>query len=122
MARRRKVEFDELVPEEVIETTEHHTVSELMNILDELETQFKKTVEDYEKRIKDLTNRIEMLEEDFKEVVDAITKSKGGAVSTPSSTPMGTPSIPTGPSSGPSGGPSRGPSGGPSGGPAIPKL
>jgi len=121
MARRRnKVDFDELVPEEVIESTEHKTVSELTNIIEELETQFKKSVEDYEKKIEDLTSRLEMLEDDFKEVINAIQKSKGGAPvqaktnPVASSSPVSAPKAPSGPTGGPSGGPS--------GSPAIPKL
>ncbi len=118
MARRRnKVDFDELVPEDVIKSTDHKTVGELNSIIQELEKQLETTVEDYEKRIEDLTNRIDLLEEDFKEVLNAIQKAKGGAVATPTATPAGTATVPSGP-----GGPSGGPSGGPTGSPAIPKL
>jgi chaperonin cofactor prefoldin len=75
MSRRRHRsldDLDDLLPNELIETTSGSTVVELKAIVDQLEEQMDEMIENYEKRIKDLSERLESIENDFKQVLEAL--------------------------------------------------
>ncbi|RMG32619.1 MAG: hypothetical protein D6732_13170 [Methanobacteriota archaeon] len=112
--RKKKIELDELLPEEVVESTETTTVEGLAEIVNQIKEQLDEAMSKFETLTKDLVERIELLESDFKQVAQALQKAQqsGGAA------PSGPPSV--GPPSGgpPMGGP-RPPTGPPTGGPKL---
>ncbi len=98
MSRRRKrslEELDDLLPNELIETTSGSTVIELKAIVSQLEKQVKEMIEKYEDQIDLLADRLESIESDFIQVVEALSPSGSGMIPTrPSPT---APSSATGP-------------------------
>ena len=115
MSRRRPRkldDLDDLLPNELIESTGGSTVIELKEIVNQLEEQMEEMIGSYEKRIEDLTNRLESIEDDFKQVLNALDGS-GGSSPAPAAAPA---------TSGPSTGPSTGPKGPAPPGGSGPKL
>lgn len=76
MSRRQKRrtvdDLDDLLPSELIETSRGSTVNELSDIVSSLEKQMEEVVGKYEDRITDLNDRLESIEKDFKQVVEAL--------------------------------------------------
>ena len=104
MARRRNRslnDLDDLLPNELIETTGGSTVIELKEIVDQLEGQMEEMIESYESRISDLSERLESIEEDFKQVLQALDGASGSSGPAPPPTASGPAPSPAGPSSGP---------------------
>ncbi len=119
--RKTKIDMDDLLPEEVVESTDFTTTQELLNIVEDVKKQLTDAIGKFETLAKDLTERIELLESDFKQVARALQKA--GQVSQGT-----TPAAPAA-SSGPpdTGGPPPQMGGGPKpptmgGGPNPPKL
>ncbi len=116
--------MDDLLPEEVVESTDATTVDELSKIVNQIKQQLEDAVSKFETLSKDLTERIELLESDFKQV--ALALQKAGQIANQQPTVPTTPSVPSGaPPSGPSPGGPRPAPGGPrpaTGGPRPPKL
>lgn len=109
--RHRNIEdLDPLLPNDVLTSTSGTTVNELQKIVDDLQKELDDVVEKYEGRISDLTERLELIETDFKQIIQSL----GG---TPAATPSA--ASPPGP---PSIGGASPPPGPPSGGPQPPKL
>ena len=75
--RRTVNDMDDLLPSELIETTSSSTTADLANIVTELEKQMDEIVDKYENQIQELSNRLESIENDFKQVVEAL--KSGGA-------------------------------------------
>ena len=75
--RRTVNDMDDLLPSELIETTSSSTTADLANIVTELEKQMDDIVDKYENQIQELSNRLESIENDFKQVVEAL--KSGGA-------------------------------------------
>ena len=69
--------MDDLLPNELIETTSASTTADLVTIVSELENQMEDMVDKYEKQITELSSRLESIENDFKQVVEAL--KSGGA-------------------------------------------
>ena len=67
--------MDDLLPSELIETTSSSTTADLANIITGLEDQMEEMVKQYEKQIKELSDRLESIENDFKQVVEALKSS-----------------------------------------------
>lgn len=90
MSRRRRSleDLDDLLPNELIETSSGSTVADLSSIVKELEAQMKNVIDQYESKIADLTDRLESIEKDFKQVVDAL-KSSGSSSGSPIPGPPG---------------------------------
>ncbi len=109
--RKKKIELDELLPEEVVESTETTTVEGLAEIVNQIKEQLDEAMSKFDTLTKDLVERIELLESDFKQVAQALQKAQQGA---------GSPQVPSGPPTAgpPSGGP-RPPTGPPTGGPKL---
>jgi len=81
MSRRRKTvdDLDALLPSEMIESSGGGaTVAELKSIVTQLESQMEEMIGKYEKKITDLNDRLESIETDFKQVVEALGGSGGG--------------------------------------------
>ncbi|OLS27392.1 MAG: hypothetical protein HeimC2_12320 [Candidatus Heimdallarchaeota archaeon LC_2] len=74
--RRTVNDMDDLLPSELIETTSSSTTADLASIVSGLENQMDEIVDKYEKQIEELSNRLESIENDFKQVVEAL-KSGG---------------------------------------------
>lgn len=106
--RKKKIELDDLLPEEVVESTETTTVEGLAEIVKQIQEQLDEAMGKFETLTKDLVERIELLESDFKQVAQALQKA-GQAGSSAAPPPVG---------GAPSGGP-RPPSGPPTGGPKL---
>ena len=75
--RRTVNDMDDLLPSELIETTSSSTTADLASIVSGLENQMDEIVDKYEKQIEELSNRLESIENDFKQVVEAL--KSGGA-------------------------------------------
>ncbi|MCE7734570.1 MAG: hypothetical protein GPJ54_06820 [Candidatus Heimdallarchaeota archaeon] len=75
--RRTVNDMDDLLPNELIETTSASTTADLVTIVSELENQMEDMVDKYEKQINELSSRLESIENDFKQVVEAL--KSGGA-------------------------------------------
>ena len=75
--RRTVNDMDDLLPNELIETTSSSTTADLASIVTGLENQMDDIVEKYENQIQELSNRLESIENDFKQVVEAL--KSGGA-------------------------------------------
>lgn len=75
--RRTVNDMDDLLPNELIETTSASTTADLVTIVSELENQMEDMVDKYEKQINALSSRLESIENDFKQVVEAL--KSGGA-------------------------------------------
>ena len=73
--RRTVNDMDDLLPSELIETTSSSTTADLANIITGLEDQMEEMVKQYEKQIKELSDRLESIENDFKQVVEALKSS-----------------------------------------------
>ena len=103
MSRRRHrslEDLDDLLPSDMIEATGGSTVSELKTIVDQLEEQMGEMIESYETRIKDLTDRLQSIENDFKQVLEALDGGSGGGSASPTA-PGPQIGGPTPPSTGP---------------------
>jgi archaellum component FlaC len=75
--RRTVNDMDDLLPNELIETTSASTTADLVTIVSELENQMEDMIDKYEKQINELSSRLESIENDFKQVVEAL--KSGGA-------------------------------------------
>lgn len=75
--RRTVDDMDDLLPSELIETTTASTTADLVSIVAGLENQMEEMVDKYEKQIQELSERLESIENDFKQVVEAL--KSGGA-------------------------------------------
>lgn len=73
--RRTVNDMDDLLPSELIETTSSSTTADLGSIITGLESQMEEMVGKYEKEIKELSDRLESIENDFKQVVEALRSS-----------------------------------------------
>ncbi|MCH8906924.1 MAG: hypothetical protein IH840_07525 [Candidatus Heimdallarchaeota archaeon] len=89
MSRRRKTvdDLDALLPNELIETSAGSTVGELKTIVTQLESQMEEMIDKYENKIQQLTDRLESIETDFKQVVDALSGAGGGGSTGPPAPP-----------------------------------
>ena len=97
MARRKeRIKLGDLVPEEVIESTSHSTISELSNAIVDLERQLQESSKKYERKIQEITKKLETQQADFKNVLDAIERAKAGSMGAQfSSTNVQKPLFPT---------------------------
>lgn len=73
--RRTVNDMDDLLPNELIETTSASTTADLVTIVSELEDQMEDMIDKYEKQINELSSRLESIENDFKQVVEALKSS-----------------------------------------------
>ncbi len=96
--KKKKVDLDDLLPDEVVAGNSLKTSEDLARIVEDLTTQLEEANAKFSTMLNDLKERIDLLEDDFKTVVKALAgpKSPSSSPPTQASTPQTTPPQNTG--------------------------